>query len=672
MQYHPETILFVGAGATASLGMPTTGAMAKCIWLLCQKEDLPRDEEHKIKVFEGYEDDVVDLCHLLDRGVAIEILLKDKSHLFPNVNDEDIRKTVFRLRDNYDWGALRLIAKAKRGDAKDGDVRDNYLQEVFTMMDAAIRDERGFIVYEGDERIFLPVYRIRRAYQTLILFINMMFACAWQNQLKGENKIEKYERFFESLARVMQDEAAQRYDANVPPETRAFYQFSYSVVTTNFDPLVLWLIWNAHNVVNKAPEKRIGNPARILKLLMNFPNSLGMRKPMDEGEGIDANVWFPCTDAVAQNVNKEKYGDYRIFRVGKYFPVHGMSVMRHCPMCGRLNLYMGDSWETRSKTLFPNGLLKKFCWGQEPRTDEEKMAHARGEYDALSCHFCGMLTYSYDNFMFMQTQLKCLPPSFIKETTDEALAMIANAKHIVLLGYSLPLDDAIWASLLSMMSRRPSGEKLYCTVVDYQPSTPSGWLKGDDLEKVIKLLKSRNPGGNLAAENAIAVFGKENVRASFDGVPNIFGMGTKKDVRELFNYTNQDDGALSLIIRQTKNELCEADFTEPTMIIKIERLYREGMDDDELYDVTRQWWRVNKNRAEKIRYVLAVSDSIVRKVFTPEYWEIYDGLDEECYKRCCFIGGSAPDKIQQRFVGKSVKSLFPKGAANPIRYFDGC
>lgn len=537
MQYHPETILFVGAGATASLGMPTTGVMAKCIWLLCQKGDLPRDEEHKIKVFEGYEDDVVDLCHLLDQGVDVEVLLKDRSRLFPDVQDEDIRKTVSRLRDNYDWQALRLIAKAKRGEAKDGDVRENYLQEVFTMMDAAIRDERGFIVYEGDERIFLPVYRIRRAYQTLILFINTMFACAWRKQLKGENKIEKYERFFESLARVMQDEATQRYDANVPPETRAFYQFSYSVVTTNFDPLVLWLIWNAHNVVNKTPEKRIGNPGRILKLLLNFPNSLGMRKPMDEGEDVDAEVWFPCTDAVAQNVNKRMYHDNRFFRVGKYFPVHGMSVMRHCPMCGRLNLYMGDSWETRSETLFPNGLLKNFSWGQEPRTDEEKKAHQCGEYDALSCHFCGMLTYSYDNFMFMQTQLKSASPSFIKETTDEALAMIAKAKHIVLLGYSLPLDDAIWASLLSMMSRRPSGEKLYCSVVDCAQDAPKGWLSGQALDDALAVLQKKDFSKNFAVKNAMAVFGKENVRASFGGIPDVFGAGTKKDVRELLEWS---------------------------------------------------------------------------------------------------------------------------------------
>lgn len=536
MQYHPETILFVGAGATASLGMPTTDVMAKCIWFLCHKEDLPRDEKHKIKAFEGYEDDVVNLCRLLDKGVDIETLLKGKSDLFPNVNDEDIRNTVLRLRDNYDWQALRLIARAKRGDATDEDVRDNYLQEVFTMMDAAIRDERGFVVYEEDQRIFLPIQRIRRAYQTLILLINTMFACAWQKQLDGKKSIEKYERFFESLARVMQDEAAQRYEEKIAPETRAFYQFSYSVVTTNFDPLILWLIWNVHDVVNKSPEKRIGNPGRILKLLLNFPNSLGMRSPIDNGVKPDSEVWFPCTDAVAQNVNKEKYCDCRIFRVGKYFPVHGMSVTRHCPMCGRLNLYMGDSWEVCSKTLFPNGVLKKFNWGQVPRTEEEKNAHKRGEYDALSCHFCGILTYSYDNFMFMQTQLKSASPSFIKETTDEALAMIAKAKHIVLLGYSLPLDDAIWASLLSMMSRRSSGEKLYCTVVDYQLSTPSGWLKGDDLEKVIKLLKARNPSGNLAAENAIAVFGKENVRASFDGVPNIFGEGTKKDVHRLFDW----------------------------------------------------------------------------------------------------------------------------------------
>ena len=140
--------------------------------------------------------------------------------------------------------------------------------------------------------------------------------------------------------------------------------------------------------------------------------ALGREVKGFDGKPLSADIWFPCTEAVAQNVNNPTYNDNRIFRLGMYYPVHGMSVTRHCPKCGRLNLYMGDTWNENSKTLFPNGIIEPFNWGQVPRTEQEKDAHKRGEYDALECYFCGELTHSYDNFMFMQTQLSKPPILF--------------------------------------------------------------------------------------------------------------------------------------------------------------------------------------------------------------------------------------------------------------------
>ena len=116
-------------------------------------------------------------------------------------------------------------------------------------------------------------------------------------------------------------------------------------------------------------------------------------------------------------------------------------------------------------------------------------------------------------------------------------------------------------------------------------------------------------------------------------------------------------------------EISEADFNEPTMVIKINRLYREEMTDEELYEVTRQWWKIKKERAEKMKYALAVSDSIVRKAFSIDHWETDKDVGEDYDGRIRFVG-KVSDKMQQRFVGKSVKFLFPKGASNPIRYFD--
>ena len=545
----PETILFVGAGATSMLSMPTTDDQAGILWHLCDGEltvDRVESAASGSKCFDKFGDVIVDLLKIVDPGEAgtdsCDLVPKLRKRTFPDVGDEDVRTVVYELRQHYDWSALRLIAKTKKGDGygeKWGKARENYLQEVFTLIDACLRESRGFYVYgKDDKQIFLSVARLRAARELLVLLINTMFACAWKHLVEsrdGQGRLRGYRKFFDSLAKLMQQEGVALLNSGVKEGSAEFYKLSYSIVTTNFEPMFLWLVWQGHLHANKGAEVRVGNPGRMLKLLMNFPTTVGMRKPADAGEDLDANVWLPCTEAVAQNVNKTSYLGDRTFRLGMYSPVHGMSTFRHCPVCGRLNLYLGDSWDGNSTTLFPNGLIDKLKFGQQSRTEAEKNAWDRGKYDALSCHFCGSLTRSYDNFMFMQTQLKCASPSFIKEMTDEALAQIAGAKHIVLLGYSLPLDDAIWGSLFTTMTRRSGNEHVYCSVVLFSKFAPKRWLYGDELIKFVNdhdvLVAEKEDVRGL--KNAITVFGKENVRAFMAGVPNVFGGGTIEDVKRL-------------------------------------------------------------------------------------------------------------------------------------------
>ena len=551
----PETILFVGAGATSRLKMPTTAEQADILWHLCDEELAGGRIEELAKCFSGKGEKVTDLLCVVDPGdkADAEPVLDANLRMrtFPNIDENQVQKVVAELRRHYDWSALRLIAKAKKGDGwsetKDH-ARENYLQEVFTLIDACLREARGFQVYgEDNNPILLSVERLRAARELLILLINTMFACAWERLAvdgEGKSEILKYRRFFDSLASLMQREGCRLADARIPLDAPAFYKFSYSLITTNFEPIFLWLIWQGHLRANKTHDVRVGNPGRRLNLLMNFPTTVGMRKPADLDEELNPNVWLPCTEAVAQNVNKEKYVDERAFRLGMYVPVHGMSNFRHCPVCGRLNLYLGDSWDENSATLFTSGITAAFRTGQKSRTVREEAAQKRGEYDALECHFCGALTHAYDNFMFMQTQLKCPAPSFIKEMTDDALAQIAGAMHIVLLGYSLPLDDAIWGSLLTTMTRRPKGKKVYCSIVLFAQDAPAKWLSGRELDAfVVKWDKYTADKEKVRGlKNALAVFGKDCVRAYMAGVPSVFGNGEKEDVRKLMFPTEEETG----------------------------------------------------------------------------------------------------------------------------------
>lgn len=109
-------------------------------------------------------------------------------------------------------------------------------------------------------------------------------------------------------------------------------------------------------------------------------------------------------------------------------------------------------------------------------------------------------------------------------------------------------------------------------------------------------------------------------------------------------------------------------FEEPTMIIKINRAYKEGMSDYEILEAARKWWRINPDVANKAKLYLAVANGIVKGAFRKKgNWQKDEtGLHNGRY---CFEGFRAEESVWNQYIGKSVSYLFPKGAANPISYF---
>lgn len=147
----------------------------------------------------------------------------------------------------------------------------------------------------------------------------------------------------------------------------------------------------------------------------------------------------------------------------------------------------------------------------------------------------------------------------------------------------------------------------------------------------------------------------------------------KTPYRFLLNYVERHLNDIAPALEQDALEvdvISEADFVAPTMIIKINSSYREGMSVEDVYNITRQWWRVDRARAQKMKYALAVAHGIVKEVFEIDTWHRGSEKDE-CPGRWSFDGRVANDVTRRRFVNKSVKQLFKKGAVFPIRYFDG-
>jgi uncharacterized protein len=112
----------------------------------------------------------------------------------------------------------------------------------------------------------------------------------------------------------------------------------------------------------------------------------------------------------------------------------------------------------------------------------------------------------------------------------------------------------------------------------------------------------------------------------------------------------------------------EITIQEPALLVIINRRFRHGMTENELYEATLGNWRTGSQR-ERAKYVFAVSNQIVRAVYAVERWypaEERVPAQIDAAKRWCFEGKPAPGL--QHYIGGSVAGFISKGSQNPVRY----
>jgi uncharacterized protein len=115
---------------------------------------------------------------------------------------------------------------------------------------------------------------------------------------------------------------------------------------------------------------------------------------------------------------------------------------------------------------------------------------------------------------------------------------------------------------------------------------------------------------------------------------------------------------------------------EPTLLIRINQLYRFDMTPTALYDATRGVWKIGPRR-EQAKYACAVYQGIVREMYEILAWfpggsTMNSRPHENVHApdRWEFIGNLAPDGIRRKYVGQSVAASFPKNTQNPFVYIN--
>ena len=127
--------------------------------------------------------------------------------------------------------------------------------------------------------------------------------------------------------------------------------------------------------------------------------------------------------------------------------------------------------------------------------------------------------------------------------------------------------------------------------------------------------------------------------------------------------------------RNMVQELTLEDIKENIVIIKINKSYREGMSETELYDVTRGCWKRKIASVEKADYALAVVYGIVKEVYQIDKWFPAENEVRETIPyneavdagRIIFKGRTANEEIRKKYLDYSVAGLFKRGEVAPVK-----
>lgn len=531
MTHQPQTVMFWGAGATASLGMRISSQQEMYIrHLAAAGEDslpLPERVSNALGNQAGsWAPPLVDLLTILgDENqahptpiFAPEQLDAMRRNWSARASDDDIRRRILALHLLYDWPALRAVANVcpvEEGSDRPG---GNFLNDLLNILDIHSQSGHGFRV---ERNAFLTPQRVSGARNALKLLILTLFYIDWhvlRHDTDKRSTLEQHYGFAKALGRRMQRQGLDR--AGQPFDSRDYYMGDVSFASLNYDPIALWFQTVANRTLNRSPDvPHVDMPARRMQVF----HDLGYIVPSTRiSERNPGTIWHPMNEAAAQRLNDPDHGATDVIRINKFLYPHGCLNWRECPDCGKLSSYLGNKWDIDSPVLFPPPPLRAFVQGVEfpYYRDEERRQWKKGNVDARACVNCHTLTYAHHTPLLMQSSFKNAPPPFLEDLKRSLRVLVQQADHIVFMGYSLPQDDVDYRAFFAARRRRdPDRGPVRCSVV-VGTEGPQRWLGPSALSDL--RLQSLGDAQRRTVKAAQDLFGTTNVRFYGGGIPYVF------------------------------------------------------------------------------------------------------------------------------------------------------
>ena len=540
-----RTVLFWGAGATASVGMRTTVGQACFLRALSPLPDGEENLEERVRnALEGSAEDcwVSAFCDLLkvlgdredkrdDRLSVSRIEDEQCEAMCRNWGcrkKEKLRERIVELRGLYDWPALVAAINVCPGATSASGMSASTtkatpvfkLEDLFNLLDMHLRSGHGF---PDREMTFLSHQRVIGARGALVLLIQAMLYVDWHAKARQRCDLRHHQDLGIKLGRRMQEDGLRIADQCGADgfELDNFILGNVDFVSLNWDPIGLWAQFVANRSLNKALDGPcVGSPAHKLALY----HELGyfIAGPRVDKTHAGNKVWQPMGLSSARQLNDRTHGATLRVRVSKFLFPHGCLWWRECPNCGKISAYIGDQWELASKSLLPPPPLKAFVDNDQFKgwcNGKEEREWQRGAVDARACVHCKTLTYAHHTPLVVQTNFKSAPPPYLDEIQREMRVVVQEADHVILAGYSLPPDDVTYRAFFAARTRREpnedsTGRQVRCSVIGLNNCYGDGWIYPEDIQA-----RGKPPE---AVKHAQDVFGPENVRYFGGGIPGVF------------------------------------------------------------------------------------------------------------------------------------------------------
>ena len=179
--------------------------------------------------------------------------------------------------------------------------------------------------------------------------------------------------------------------------------------------------------------------------------------------------------------------------------------------------------------------------------------------------------------------------------------------------------------------------------------------------KVQRINKIRSKGNEPTIE--ILIHGVDEPTALRVEASVIDLIDISKLTNKVKGHKSSEIGRMSLekVVSIYKRE--KAKIVEPSILFKITQEFNYSLKPNELYDATRQFWRLDKDKRDKAKLAFAVFDGVIQEVYEIISWHKAgttfsnrspEGVEKDKVE---FVGNVAKEGIRKKYLYKDVSDI---------------